>query len=478
MATILSTKKSTKIRRRISAYSIHASLAAVAPVIEDKQIFAPIHDGVNIPQKQVYYRPTDKLVFVTLGILSGSRTVYDINQTLRVDQPLLQAFGYETCADQSVIQETLNASTAANVVQLEQALDQVWAQHNLAGSLLEKAFKEAGVVTLDMDLSGQPCSKKAHQAQKGYFPSKKNTYGRQLARVLVPDTQEIVTEELYPGNITSCMVFKDMVTKMEHRLGLATKAQRRCVRLRLDGGFGTDENLNYALWRGYQILAKMFSGRRAKTLAKSVQQWVDIPTSTKDAFREAGWITTPHRYARKTRQIAVRMPKKKGGYAYSVLVTTDMDADLYTILQDYDDRGGIPESTFCQDYQGLGLRKRRKRDFVAQQMVILLAQLAHNLIRWIQHWMIQALEQSPPIKPPSPSKCTPLDLTSVVKTLQQRGMKRFVRQVLGLSGKVILKRGKVTRVILNPLYPLCDRIQTAFAALLEDYQIRVSLGKT
>ena len=106
-----------------------------------------------------------------------------------------------------------------------------------------------------------------------------------------------------------------MVAKMEHRLGLSTKAQRSLIRLRLDAGFGPDENLNYALWRGDQILAKVYSGKRAKALARSIQQWVDVPTHTQGASRQAGWVSAPHRYARRTRQGAVRMPKKDGGYS-------------------------------------------------------------------------------------------------------------------------------------------------------------------
>jgi hypothetical protein len=48
---------------------------------------------------------------------------------------------------------------------------------------------------------------------------------------------------------------------------------------------------------------------------------------------------------------------------YSVLVTTDMDTDIQTTVTDYDGRSGVPESVFCQDNQGLGMRKRRKRSF-------------------------------------------------------------------------------------------------------------------
>jgi len=146
-----------------------------------------------------------------------------------------------------------------------------------------------------------PASKKAQGAKKGYFSGKRNIYGRQLARILVPETQEIVAESLYPGNRTSCKVFKDMVEKMEHTLSLDTKSQRKLIRLRLDGGFGTDENINFALWRSYQLLVKMFSGNRAKVLARSVQEWVDISPGSGNIPRQAGWVSKPHRYGGKTR---------------------------------------------------------------------------------------------------------------------------------------------------------------------------------
>jgi hypothetical protein len=65
----------------------------------------------------------------------------------------------------------------------------------------------------------------------------------------------------------------------------------------------------------------------------------------------------------------------------------------------------------------------------------------------------------------------------MVRTLSGFGMKRFVRQILSLSGTVMMKKGKVLRVILNPLYPLIKRIITAFEALLKPYGIIVSLDE-
>ena len=424
------------------------------------------------------YSPTDKLVLMTLGIMSGCDVVFDINRKLRVDRPLLKAFGYSKCADQSVIQDTLNAVTEENVIQMESALKSIWDENNLTVPILENARIEGRIETIDIDLSGMPASKKSECSTKGYFPEEKNIYGRQLARIVFPKTQEIISESLYPGNKTSCKAFKPMVQKMERILNLTGKSQRELIRLRLDAGFGTDENVNYALWRGYQLLTKMYSGKRAKSLSKSVTEWVDISPGSNGNTRQAGWVTKPHRYCKKTKQLAIRTLKDKK-YRYSVIVTTDMDSGIQTIIDDYDGRSGVPESVFCQDNQGLGNRKRRKRGFDSQRMLMLLTQLAHNLIRWIQKWMTTALEQSEPNKSETEEKSSSCKTRSekATKTLSDFGMKRFVRHVLCLTGKVKIKEGKVFSVIINPLYPLVNRIIIAFKALLKPYGISVSLDE-
>ena len=98
-------------------------LCAMGQVLQAKKVFEPIHQGVSIDQKTVVYRPTDKLVFAVIGMLSGAQTVSEINTTVRPDTVLLNAFGitinstvvslsvyydrvnsYSRCADQSVIQ--------------------------------------------------------------------------------------------------------------------------------------------------------------------------------------------------------------------------------------------------------------------------------------------------------------------------------------------------------------------------------------
>jgi hypothetical protein len=247
--------------------------------------------------------------------------------------------------------------------------------------------------------------------------------------------------------------------------------------LRLDGGFGTDKNIDYALWRGYHLLAKMRCSKRARKLSKSVTQWINIPSDSENNPRQAGLITTLHRYGRRTRQIAIKKKTKKS-YTYSVLVTTDTDSDILNIVSDYDARGGVPESSFCQDSQGLSNTKRRKRSFLAQQMLMLLNQLAHNMIRWIQNWLTESvlsMSDESSDKSSEPQVC---EKPVIIKTVKERGMKRFVHQLLSICGSVTLKGQRVCSVAFNPSYPLIKRIVVAFRTLLKPYGIMVSLDET
>ena len=79
----------------------------------------------------------------------------------------------------------------------------------------------------------------------------------------------------------------------------------------------------------------------------------------------------------------------------------------------YDKRGGAIEIEFKEYKQGFGLGKRNKKRAAAQQMVMLLNSLAHNVLVWVQRW---SAEQVP--------------------KLASFGTLRLVRDVLSVSGKV------------------------------------------
>ncbi len=62
------------------------------------------------------------------------------------------------------------------------------------------------------------------------------------------------------------------VLGVESSFELAPEQRNRTI-YRLDGGSGTDENLRWLLAKGYQVLGKGFSGKRAKVLAAQVSRW-------------------------------------------------------------------------------------------------------------------------------------------------------------------------------------------------------------
>ena len=132
-------------------------------VLRVREVFQPLHDAVDIRQKTVVYSPTDKLVFVVLGMLSGAETVSEIQTKVRPDRGLLGAFGYQRCADASVIQQTLDASTEATVASLESALAEVRLQQSQRHEVSSVGQEPLHV---DIDLSALPIGQACRGCQE------------------------------------------------------------------------------------------------------------------------------------------------------------------------------------------------------------------------------------------------------------------------------------------------------------------------
>ena len=67
---------------------------------------------------------------------------------------------------------------------------------------------------------------------------------------------------------------------------------------------------------------------------------------------------------------------------------SDPTAVLLAYVYFYDQRGGGVETANKEDKQGLGLSKRNKKRFEAQQIVVLLSALAHNVLVWARSWLV------------------------------------------------------------------------------------------
>jgi hypothetical protein len=158
-------------------------------------------------------------------------------------------------------------------------------------------------------------------------------------------------------------------------------------------------------------------------------------------------VLRPHRFCRKTRQWVIRTPKEKGGYHYAALVTTLPELAPVAVADAYDGRAGI-EASFCQDKQGLGIVRRRQHKWEAQQLVLLLARLAHHLLVWSKQWLSR--------------------LPQLRRRLRGYGVVRLLQEVWTVPGVLCWQHGWLVSVRFDPLHPLARLLQGGFAALFGD----------
>jgi hypothetical protein len=143
---------------------------------------------------------------------------------------------------------------------------------------------------LDVDMTGLPAGRFGDGVTKGYFAHHQNARGRQLGRVVATHYDEVIVDRLYEGKRQLEASLPELVTLTESALPL-TEDQRKCTILRVDGGGGSDTDINDLLQRDYHILVKIHNWQRAVKLAMSVQHW--YPNS-KVPGREVGWVEKSH----------------------------------------------------------------------------------------------------------------------------------------------------------------------------------------
>src|SRR6266496_4051599 len=291
-----------------------ASLAAIGIKLRDLKVFEPIEHTVQIAQKTIKDRPSDKLYDALISLLAGAHGLVEINTRLRADAALQRAFGRSRCAEQSVVQDTLNACTAQNVEQMEQAMDMIYRQHSQG----YQHDYQAEYQVLDVDMSGMPCGPKAAFATKGYFAKQRNRRGRQLGRVLATRSREIVVDHLFDGKTQLTRALQPLILAAEETLQLDEDKRRRTI-VRVDAGGGSLDDVNWLLSRGYLVHCKDYSGKQAKRLANSVADWYVDPHQPE---RQFGWVTeTTEAYVRLVKRIAVRCRQPDGQFASGVLIS-------------------------------------------------------------------------------------------------------------------------------------------------------------
>ena len=189
--------------------------------------------------------------------------------------------------------------------------------------------------------------------------------------------------------------------------------------------------------------------------------------------REVGWATSLYPYAQPTRQLVLRKRKQDGNWSFHALIFTLTDQMLFELLGQeaplhpddeqllmaalhfYDLRGGGLETQNRSDKQGLGLSRRNKHRFAAQEMLVLLAQLAHNLVIWTRN-----------------------ELAASNLRFRKYGIQRTVRDILNIPGSVqITAQGNIDQIRLNSRHPLAATFQKSFSPYLARDDLSLILGE-
>jgi hypothetical protein len=204
-------------------------------------------------------------------------------------------------------------------------------------------------------------------------------------------------------------------------------ARRRRTLWRLDGGFGTDHKLIWLLDRNYQVVTKGFSGRRADNLAQQVVRW----NPCGDAW--LGAVAAPIDFGREV-CVWVKRRVEKGQFKHSYYLTTLKLHSLQAAMSLYDQRGGAEIEQFRNDKQGLHMSARRKHGFLAQKALILLTDVAHNLLADFQQ---RALADSP---------------------FAGYAAKRIVRDLLAIEGNLVWQGDRLVKVELCQANPYAQAL--------------------
>jgi hypothetical protein len=144
-------------------YSPRAILYALGIKLRSLKFFDTIAAHLHIRQKTIHHTPIEKLTDAFIAILAGAHGLCEINTRVRTDTALQRAFGRSSCAEQSVVQETLNACTSKNIAEMKRAFKALLQKH---GRAYCHPYQER-LQLLDVDMTGLPCAAKRKKPARG-----------------------------------------------------------------------------------------------------------------------------------------------------------------------------------------------------------------------------------------------------------------------------------------------------------------------
>jgi Transposase DDE domain group 1 len=117
---------------------------------------------------------------------------------------------------------------------------------------------------------------------------------------------------------------------------------------------------------------------------------------------------------------------------------------LAALAEAYDDRAMI-EAEMKADKGGLQLHRRRKKRLAAQEALVLLTDLAHNLLAWSRGWMFR---DSP---------------------FAEAGIYRIVKELFPIPGKVTVEEGQIVKLRLKASHPFAKPMLACLTRLFDRF---------
>lgn len=220
-----------------------------------------------------------------------------------------------------------------------------------------------------------------------------------------------------------------------------TDAQRLRTVLRTDAGFGSDANIDAVLRAGWQVLTKNKGGRRPDSWARRVAEsaWHSLPGD-----RQIAAVPEALTYCRPTQAHVLRWQTSQGLTKHAILIASQLDWSVTDLMAYYDARGQC-EKEIQGDKLGLQLEHRRKKHLAAQEALVLLTDVAHNLLAWLPRWL------SPPAD------------------WAQFGSLRLTKDILCLPGHLLFAGERLVEVQLNAAHPYAAEVALGLEHLLAHF---------
>lgn len=189
------------------------------------------------------------------------------------------------------------------------------------------------------------------------------------------------------------------------------------------------------------MLAKGKGGKRPKAFAQRVADnaWEDLGNQ-----RWVAPVPTPPVYVRPTQHLVLRWLTPSQQTKFSTVVCSILEWTPAEIIRHYDDRGA-GETEIQADKMGLRLEQRRKKHLAAQEALVLLVDLAHNLLAWARRWM-----------------ALPAPFASF-------GALRLVEDVFCMPGRLIFNQNQLVEVQLSRSHPYAATMASGLQHLLAHF---------